>query len=502
VFAEVRLPEKEGVRAARFGVHPALLDAVLQAAAFVDLAPVPAGRMPFSFEGVVLHASGASEVRARVTRIGVDSVAVEVVDLSGAPVLSIRSLTLRPVQAGVVAPAAGGSMLTLDWSALPVVEERSDLDLTVIRAVGDSAVVLSVHELTARVLGELQVWLARDEGRLVVFTRSGDLAGAAVWGLVRSAQAENPGRITLVESDVDLEESVLAAAAAGEEPQLLFREGVFHAGRLNRVQPGGGELPSLGEGTVLITGGTGGLGRELARHLVARHGVTDLLLVSRHGASAEGAAEFVTELAAAGATTVIRACDVTDRVALEQVLTGVRLSAVIHAAGIVDDALVTSLDAARLDRVLGVKVDAAWHLHELTLDAGLAAFVVFSSLAGVLGSPGQGNYAAGNVFLDALMRHRRDRGLPGVSMAWGPWVGQSGLTSTLSEGDLRRITESGTPALSVEQGLGLFDQALAADQPVVALTRLDLIVLRARPDLPALWHGLTGGPQRPTARQQ
>jgi hypothetical protein len=164
-----------------------------------------------------------------------------------------------------------------------------------------------------------------------------------------------------------------------------------------------------------------------------------------------------------------------------------------------DDGVIGSLSVEQLDRVLTPKVDAAWHLHELTQKTGLSLFVVFSSVAGVLGGPGLGNYAAGNVFLDALMQQRRHLGLTGVSMAWGPWTAEVGLAGSLSEIDLRRFARSGLPMLSVRQGLELFDRALRTDRAVLGLTRLDLATLRAQHDVPHMWRTLAGSPTRRTA---
>ncbi|MET7575715.1 type I polyketide synthase, partial [Streptomyces sp. NPDC005492] len=231
--------------------------------------------------------------------------------------------------------------------------------------------------------------------------------------------------------------------------------------------------------------------------------------VSRRGLAVPGAEELVAELAGQGARVTVAAADVSDRDALAGVLAGIPvehpLTGVVHTAGVVDDGLITSLTAERIAPVLAPKVDAAWHLHELTRDLDLSLFATFSSMSGLLGAPGQGNYAAANVFLDALVERRRHDGLPGVSMIWGPWTPEVGLTGSLSEADQRRMHDSGMPPLSVPQGMELFDQAVRADLPVVALTRLDAPVLRGQAGLPVMLRALVGARQRRAAagtRQQ
>ncbi|WP_455754594.1 SDR family NAD(P)-dependent oxidoreductase [Streptomyces mutabilis] len=223
------------------------------------------------------------------------------------------------------------------------------------------------------------------------------------------------------------------------------------------------------EGTVVVTGGTGGLGRVLARHLVESRGVRRLLLVSRRGPAAEGVDALCAELEGLGAVVEVRACDVADRAQVEGLLASVPaeypLTAVVHTAGVLDDGVVTSLSGERLSGVLRPKVDAAWHLHELTRGSGLAAFVVFSSVSGVMGSAGQANYAAANVFLDALAQRRAAEGLPGLSLAWGAWEQTVGMTGTLSDTDARRMTMAAAPPLSVDQGLALWDAATVSDEP-------------------------------------
>ncbi|MGO4425736.1 beta-ketoacyl reductase, partial [Streptomyces sp. MCAF7] len=232
------------------------------------------------------------------------------------------------------------------------------------------------------------------------------------------------------------------------------------------------------DGTVLITGGTGTLGAVLARHLVGRHGVRHLLLASRRGPDAPGATELGAELAELGAEVTVRACDSGDRAALADLIaripTGHPLTGVVHAAGVLDDATVSSLTPRHLDTALTPKADAAFHLHELTRHAQLRAFVLFSSAAGVLGAAGQGNYAAANAFLDALAEHRRAQGLPALSLAWGLWEQGSGMTGHLDGTDLARITRSGLAPLATEDALALFDAALVGDRPCLVPARLDL----------------------------
>ncbi|WP_411762025.1 SDR family NAD(P)-dependent oxidoreductase [Streptomyces iranensis] len=256
------------------------------------------------------------------------------------------------------------------------------------------------------------------------------------------------------------------------------------------------------QGTVLVTGGTGTLGRAMARHLVTEHGARRLMLVSRQGMQAPGADDLATELTELGADVSVTACDVTDRAALADVLAtvpaGHPLTAVVHIAGALDDGVVESLTPQRLDTVTRPKIDAARHLHELTRGADLAFFALFSSAAGLLGAPGQGNYAAANTFLDALAHHRTAHGLPAVSLAWGLWSERSGLTSHLGAAELRRKAQRGVLGLSTEEGLALFDATLGTGEPVTAPVRLDTTALRGS-RLPML-QGVLGAPARRAVR--
>ena len=235
--------------------------------------------------------------------------------------------------------------------------------------------------------------------------------------------------------------------------------------------------PLDGEGTVLITGGTGGLGGLLARHLVERHGVRHLLLASRRGPDAQGAAELVAELEGLGARARVVACDVSEREQVEGLLecveAGHPLRAVVHTAGVLDDGVLGSLSGEHVRRVMAPKVGGAWHLHELTRELDLSVFVLFSSAAGTLASAGQANYAAANAFLDGLASYRRSQGLAGCSLAWGSWA-QAGMVERLREGDRERLARTGVRVLTPEQGLALFDAARELDEALLLPIGLDI----------------------------
>ncbi|WP_414170862.1 type I polyketide synthase [Streptoverticillium reticulum] len=872
---EVALPEPVAEDAESFGIHPALLDAVLQSHRMAGVGTEGDQFLPFAWRGVSLHAGGAAVVRARVMRTGDDSVSIAAVDVEGAPVLSAEAMVMRAYQA----PAAGqsaaqraaenGALLSLDWVAAAEVASTGsrcvalgadelgvgasvgsladlsgDEDLVVVAVSGGVGgdVPADAHELTARVLGLVQEWTGREESdgsRLVFVTRGAvsaregepvaDVAAGTVWGLVRSAQTENPGRFALVDLQdeaADFAEvlGVLPGLLATGDAQFVVRDGEVRMARLAQLGSSAGLLPpadvpwrldssakgsldnlelapcpeilepltpgqvriqveaagvnfrdvlnALGmypgeagllgaeaagvvtgtgpgvsglrpgdrvmgmvfggygpvavtdqrllarmpedwsaaraasvplvfltalyalkdlaglrpgqsilvhagaggvgmaaiqlakhlgaevfatasegkwdtlrelgvaddhiassrttefeqrflavtdgrgvdvvlnalagefvdaslrltapggrflemgktdirdpestapvhyhafdladagpdrvqemltelldlfaagalntlpvatwdvrrapeafrymsraqhigkivltlprawdpEGTVLITGGTGGLGSELARHLVTERGMRHLLLVSRSGPDAPGVDELRAELAEQGAEVNVLACDVADGEAVAAAVGSVAaehpLTAVIHTAGVLADGVISSLTTEQLSAVLRPKVDAAWHLHEATKELDLAAFVLYSSVSGVLGTAGQGNYAAGNVFLDTLARHRAAQGLAAQSLAWGAWAQSGGMTATLSDVDVQRIASSGASPLTVEQGLALFDAAAATD--ATHLVPLGPVTTSAqnRGSVPPVLRGLVKGGRRAAA---
>ncbi|MER6030948.1 thioester reductase domain-containing protein [Streptomyces sp. NPDC001851] len=551
VHAELALPERSAGDAARFGVHPALLDALTHAVQIADAAADASARpSPCTAVGwgdVQLYATGATALRARLTRAADGSLSALLTDLSGQPVAAVGSLTLEPVATGRLERAGArdnDALFHTDWTPIALAQpdetlrfaELGDTETSPARA-GDVDAALvrlrsrddadepvgAAHAATHRVLSLIQAWIADDslsDTPLLVLTRGAvaaapgegirDLGAAAVWGQVRSAQSEHPGRFVLIDTtDADGEPSpeTLSAVVASGEPQLALRAGKVLLPRLRRVpvtptgSPSGSWNP---KGTVLITGGTGTLGGLFARHLVAEHGVTRLLLTSRRGPDAPGAAELAAELAELGAEVDVRACDAADRDALARALAAIPqdrpLTGVVHAAGTLDDGLITTMTPERLDGVLRPKVDAAWHLHELTLDLGLSAFVLFSSLAGVIGGAGQSSYAAANTFLDGLAEYRAGLGLPATSVAWGLWA-QTGTMGDLSAADLERIARAGYPPIASERGPAMLDLALGLDRATAVATPLNIEALREQPrQVPAVLGSLVRVPSRPAAR--
>ncbi|TQM85576.1 thioester reductase-like protein [Saccharothrix saharensis] len=469
-----------------FRLHPSLLDAALRLVGDGDAV---------HWRDVELHATGASDVRVHV-----DGDRVLLADPSGGPVATIGSVRLRPTAAEAVVDALlrpQDALLDVAWE--PVELPPSDVTPRVVRWLPDRDLPdADLHSRAASALADL-----RGDAPFVAVTRGAmrdvtDVDGAALWGLARSAQSEQPGRIVLVDVDDDpASEAAIPAVVAAGVSQAVVRRGVVHVPKLRRAQVGRTAWPV--DGAVLITGGTGTLGAMVARHLV-RRGVRELLLTSRRGPDSPGAADLRDELTSLGASVRIVACDAADRAQLEAAIADTRLTGVVHTAGVIDDALIGDLTPERLAAVLRPKADAARHLHELTRGHDLTAFVLFSSIAGVIGGAGQGNYAAANAYLDGLAAHRAALGLPATSVAWGLWAESSGITSGLSELDRARIARAGFRPVETEQGLAMLDAAVASGVPALVGAPLDLAALRARPDqAPALLRTLLP-PVRPVAR--
>ncbi|WP_196814447.1 type I polyketide synthase [Nocardia sp. BMG111209] len=500
LYAEVVLPDSAAVSPAGYVVHPALFDAALHPVAMAD-PDADAPRIPFAWSGIRAHATGAGVLRVSVTRTGNGLRDLLAADTAGAPVLTVDTLVLRPaagsgapVRDGLYAPVWVEHPLPAAADTVPVIWDSAEAGepvtaaLAALRDSADTGRILLTHNAIGVLDGDRP-----------------DVGAAPIWGLARVAATERPGEVVIVDTDDDpASAAVLGRALAAAEPQLAVRAGRAYVPRL----AGGGPAEAAPrawdpDGTVLITGGTGGLGALLARHLVRRHGVRHLLLASRRGASAPGAAELAAELRALDARVLLVSADLTDRDTVARLLAAVApahpLTAIVHTAGIVDDGLVDTLTEDRLAAVLAPKLGAARLLDELTRELPLAEFVLYSSIAGLLGTAGQAAYAAANTGLDALAARRRAEGLPAVSLAWGLWAETTGVTAHLTATDRARLARQGVRALSAEHGLDLFDAAVFhRDRALLAPAPLDLAAF-TEPGavVPPLLRGLV----RPARRQ-
>jgi acyl transferase domain-containing protein/acyl carrier protein len=539
LFARVELPEPLRRDAASYLLHPALHDAVLHAIPFAF--PGPGPLLPLEWRDVALGASAATQL---VVRLKIDDgggrASIEARDDAGELVLGVGELVLR--RAHGLAPDRAAPPFELAWE--PISPPRPDgdghgvvvggtggladrlglprgFDLAAVLAAGsalprrvivDATAAAGAGDLLARAHGGahrdlalLQGWLALADERAsdceLVWVTQGAVAAAShdaipaldrapLWGLVRSARREFPRRgLRLLDVEPATTAAQIAAALAAGAPELAVRGAELRAPRLVPARAATPAPRWQGAGTTLVTGATGALGALVARHLVASCGARRLVLVSRQGAEAPGAGALRDELTALGADVTLAACDASSRPALAALLADVPadapLRAVFHCAGVVDDGAISALTPARVDRVFGPKLAAAVHLHELTRTLPLERFVLFSSVAGVVGTAGQGNYAAANAFLDALAAHRAHAGLPGQSLAWGPWQPSGrGMTAGLTAVDLARLHRHGITPLSAEQGLALLDDALARRAALLVPARLDLARLAPPPPAP------------------
>ncbi|MFZ4272659.1 thioester reductase domain-containing protein [Streptomyces arboris] len=546
VVADIELDAALHGEADGFGVHPLLLRAALRVVRIADDLPGEAW-VPVAWQEFTLYATGATALRVHARTTGDSTVSLRLDDRSGRPVAEVRAVTGRAVtrhEAEAARSRDADALFHVDWrpAHLPGIDPGTRADaLPVWRSGPAGEVPSSLHTRLHATLERVVAHLAEPDGDtapLVVVTRGAvaaggdrtvDPAATAEWGLVRSAQSEAPGRIVLVDTDPDAPadrvaaelDAVLPALLASGEAQAAMRDGEVLLPRLRRTGPAAPDARPAGAwtpgGTVLITGGTGSLGSLFARHLVREHGVGHLLLLSRRGPQAPGAEALREELTALGATVTIAACDAADRDELAAVLDHIPaahpLTGVVHTAGVIDDGLLPDLTPERLSAVLRPKADAAWNLHELTRDLDLTAFVLFSSIAGVIGGAGQANYAAANAFLDGLAAHRAAHGLPAVSAAWGLWDQvpaadggggtppvTSGITGALGAGDIARIARAGFLPIGYEQGPALLDLALARPHPAPVITPLDIAAMRERPaQAPPLAAALVRRPARRTA---
>ncbi|MCX4736638.1 type I polyketide synthase [Streptomyces sp. NBC_01363] len=532
IFAEVALPEEAHGDAGAFGLHPALLDAALHATDLGQSDDPEGARqtaLPFAWSGVCVYATGATSLRVRITPAGNDGVRLHLADPTGQPVAVVEQLAMRPVSADQIAAARDGAdtpLYVVEWNTLPVAADQADPGVTSWAALGERAtqwewtgatthtdlaalaaeadavpdvVVLTcpegpgaadmperLREATGGVLTALQEWLADERfssSQLVVVTRGAvgprdgldepvDLAGAAVWGLVRSAQAEHPDRFALLDWDgTQPPLPRLAAILSGGEPELALRNGETYVPRLVRAttpHPDTSTTPALTgfedwgpEDTLLITGGTGGLATLIAAHLITHHHIKNLTLASRQGPHAPNATQLTQHLTQLGAHITLTTCDVSNPTQLTQLINNTpHLKGIIHTAGTLNDATLTNQTPHHLNTTLTPKADAAWHLHHTTQHLNLTHFILYSSAAATLDGAGQANYAAANAFLDALATHRHTQNQPAHSLAWGLWNTNHGMATHLTQTNLNRMNNGPLLPLTTTQNLTHFDTAL------------------------------------------
>jgi acyl transferase domain-containing protein/acyl carrier protein len=475
--------------------------------------------------------ASVTTLRVRLTTSPDGTVALAAATVDGAPAAAITTLATRPVTAAQLTGPAQSSLHELSWVTIqgggqalpgpviligagpaarslaqaleaagtsvtayqemgelkpdspvpglilagpPPTQDGTTVPAAAATAVRDTLALLQAYLASPRLASTALAWITTGVAGPGPAT---DLPATATSGLVRSAQIEHPGRIIHLDLDPEATgttdgSAALAAALAAAEPHIAVRDGVLLAPRLTRSTRHVQDEASTAldpDGTVLITGG-GTLGSIIARHLAATGQARHLLLLSRRGPDAPGADQLAEDLEAAGAEAVIAACDVTSRPDLEGALAAIPaghpLTAVIHTAGTTSDATITTMDPAQIDSVLAPKT-AAWHLHQLTAELPLAAFVLFSSVAGQLGSPGQGNYAAANAFLDALATWRHAHGLPALSLAWGLWAEESGITAGITGEDHARLARNGITPMPTPTALAAYDSALTAGRTLL-----------------------------------
>ncbi|MER6471171.1 SDR family NAD(P)-dependent oxidoreductase [Streptomyces collinus] len=542
LLARIALPTTAREVADPYPVHPALLDAALHVTA--ALAPAD-GRalLPVAVGRAVLPPGGAHELTARVRRTGGSgtdlTLDVTLWDADGLPAGRLENVRLRAADPADLDAGSENArhLYEVAWTAVaeepPAPRCEPDADVVVRvwpEVAADEEPVRAAHESAATALADLQQLVALPEGRAprrTVWVTRGAVAAvdgdavpgyarSVLWGLARSARAEHPDLgLTLLDVDLpgDVPASVLATAVAlADEPELAWREDKLLAPRLVRARPANapdaaehpGPAPAAPalptDGSVLITGGLGAVGRHIAR-LLAERGVPRLVLTARQGNDDPRAAGTVEELAALGAEAEVVACDVTDPAAVAETVehAGERLPlrGVVHCAGALDDGVIAELTPERLARVLRPKADGALHLHRLTAGVPLDLFLLVSSAAGVVGNAGQGNYAAANVLLDQLAQHRRAQGLPAISVSFGAWAGE-GLAA--AHADLDRMARLGHRALTPDQGRDLVALALRRAAPHVVAWALDPPRLRASGAAStALWRSLLPVPRTPDA---
>ncbi|KAI0515270.1 polyketide synthase [Xylaria bambusicola] len=355
-------------------------------------------------------------------------------------------------------------------------------------------VVQTAHNLTAKALVQLQettragfaapvVWITRCAVGAAAGDQPAGIGAAPLWGLARTARTEYPElRLRMIDLDKQMDLATLESALMlGDQTEIAIRQGqalVPHMEQATAVASNPVKQPLLRtDGAVLVTGGLGDLGGRVARRLVNSHGVRDLVLTSRRGMESPGADAFVSELEKLGVKATVVGGDVADFDSLGSIIQQITaerpLRGVIHAAGVTDSGVLSTLTPEKCATTFAPKVDGLWNLHQLTKDLDLDVFMMFSSISGVLGLPGLANYAAANSFIDALAYLRHSQGLPATSVAYGLWAGE-GMSTTLNSTTRAHLSQLGLGALESEAGLNLFEESVRRGRELTVAADLDL----------------------------
>ena len=387
----------------------------------------------------------------------------------------------------------------IQLTPVSTLQEAEQLDGLLSLWDSDADVVQMAHNFTAKALAQLQeairtasavpvVWVTRHAVGIGAGDRPVGIGAGPLWGLMRTARSEHPElRLHLIDMDEETDLAILGSVLMlSDHTETAIRKEELLMPHLERASPVASppvELPLLrADGAVLVTGGLGDLGGRIARRLVTSHGVCDLILTSRRGMESPGADAFVAELAKLGAKATIVSGDIADLDSLRsimQIFTADRpLRGVIHAAGVADSAVISSLTPQKCATTFASKVDGLWNLHQLTKDMDLDLFMMFSSISGIMGLPGLGNYAAANSFIDVLAYLRQAQGLPATSVAYGTWGGD-GMATTLVSTTRAHLSQLGLGFLAPEVGLKLFEQAVHQGCALIVAAVLDLQRLKA-----------------------
>ncbi|MDQ5822438.1 MAG: acyltransferase domain-containing protein, partial [Actinomycetota bacterium] len=371
-----------------------------------------------------------------------------------------------------------GSEVVLVVEAGDVEDSAADA----VRLLADTRLILEAV-LASPEVGTL--WIVTSEGDLGTATTERELGQSGAAALARTLTAEHPELRcvalsvpdSLQSRDLDIVADLVRRGAPDGEEQLAVHSASLYRPRLRPLATSGSasahNLPIRSGGTYLITGGTGGLGLQLAL-AVARLTPRRLVLVSRRGETAVSDAATWAELAATGVEVETLCADVVDESRMRKIVEdcGPDLRGIFHLAGALEDGILLRQTAEQLPGIVGAKINGAWILHRLTQDRPLDFFVMFSSLASILGYRGQSSYGVANAFLDALARHRRRSGLPALSVSWGSWAGV-GMTARMSEMHRARLEEEGERPMSPAAAIGALAAAMSSEAAHLVVADID-----------------------------